>query len=233
MIQLANDAGSFGATSTIGVAGTQQNSQCSVDAGASSVTMSGNTLTVNLAITFKAAFAGPKNIYGEAQNPSGDSGWSHLGTWTAVSGGVTLTPPTVVSVTPSSGMGTTQTFGFVFSDPAGATNIASTQMDINASLTAASACYFYYSRASNSIQLANDAGSFGAASTIGVAGTQQNSQCSVDAGASSVTMSGNTLTVNLAVTFKAAFAGPKNVYAEAQNPSGDSGWTKLGTWTAQ
>ena len=45
--------------------------------------ISGNTLTVNLAITFKPAFAGAKNTFGEAQNASADSGWSHLGTWTA------------------------------------------------------------------------------------------------------------------------------------------------------
>jgi hypothetical protein len=147
-----------------------------------------------------------------------------------VTGGGAPSPPTAVSVSPNAGSGSAQTFAFVFSDPNGAANIVSTQMDVNATLTAAGACYLYYGRASNSIQLANDGGSFGAALTIGSAGTQQNSQCIVDAGASSVNLSGNTLTVNLALSFKPAFAGAKNVYMEAQNATLDSGWAQRGTW---
>jgi hypothetical protein len=231
-IQLANDGGSFGAALTVGTAGTMQNSQCTVDAGASSVVLSANTLTLNLALSFKPAFAGAKNIYMEAQNATFDSGWSPIGTFTTTSGGGgTPQAPSTVSVTPSSGSGASQTFAFVFSDPAGAIDIASTQMDINSSLTAAGGCYLYYSRASNQIQLANDGGSFGTALTVGTAGTLTNSQCTLDAGASSVTPSGNTLTLNVALSFKAAFAGAKNIYMEAQNATLDSGWSPKGTFT--
>jgi hypothetical protein len=321
---------------TIGTAGTLQNSQCSVDTAASSVLMSGNTLTVSLAITFKAAFIGAKNTFGEAQNAAGDSGWSLLGSWTVTtvsnpqadftislspgsqtvaagnsttytvsvtpingfnstvnftmeplpsgasgsfnptfvvgSGSSTLTintasnaslgnfsisargtsgslvhdasatlvinsggspsAPTLVSVVPNSGSGSSQTFAFTYSDPNGAANITSTQMDINATLTPANACYFFFSRPASSIQLASDAGSFGAPVLIGTAATLQNSQCSLDVGASSVAMSGNTLTVNLAISFKPAFAGAKGIFMEAQNASLDSGWMQLGSFTA-
>ena len=229
-IQLANDAGSLGAALTVGAPGTIQNSQCTLNAGASSVMLSANTLTLSLVLSFKPAFAGAKNIYMEAQNATLDSGWSQKGTF-IVTGGGTSQPPSTVSVTPSSGTGSSQTFAFVFSDTAGATDIFSTQMDINSSLTAAGGCYFYYGRASNQIQLANDSGSFGSALPVGTAGTLQNSQCTLDAGASSVMLSGNTLTLNLALSFKPAFAGTKNVYMEALNATLDSGWSQKGTFT--
>jgi hypothetical protein len=237
VLQLANDSGSFGSPTTIGVPGTQQNSQCSVDTGASSATVSGTNLTVNLAISFKAAFVGAKGIYMEAQNAAFDSGWAFRGTYSVTGGssgggGVTPQPPSTVSAAPSGGIGATQIFSLVFSDPAGGVNISSAQIDINASLTAANACYFYYSRPGNTIQLANNAGSFGATSTLGIPGTQQNSQCILDAGASSVSIAGNTLTLTLAITFKQpAYSGTKNIYMEAQNPSFDSGWALRGQWT--
>jgi hypothetical protein len=58
-----------------------QNSQCAVNAGASSVTTSGNNLILNLTLTFKPAFAGSKNIYMEAHNATLDSGWVDVGAW--------------------------------------------------------------------------------------------------------------------------------------------------------
>ncbi len=140
----------------------------------------------------------------------------------------TNSPAVPVSVSPSSGNGAAQTFAFVFTDPNGAANIVSTQMDVNATLAVANSCYFYYARAMNWIYLANDAGSFGNPLTIGSAGTEQNSQCVVDAGASSVSLAGNTLTVNLALSFKTP--GTRNIYMEAQNATLDSGWAQRGTW---
>jgi hypothetical protein len=45
-------------------------------------------------------------------------------------------------------------------------------------------------------------------------------------------MNGNTLTLNLAMTFKPAFAGAKNIYMYGVDVSGpNSGWQQLGTWT--
>jgi hypothetical protein len=44
--------------------------------------MSGNTLTLNLALSFTAAFAGAKNVYMEVENATHDSGWSPHGAWT-------------------------------------------------------------------------------------------------------------------------------------------------------
>jgi hypothetical protein len=229
-IALANDSGSFQAPLTIGSAGTSQNSQCTIDAASSSVLSSGSTLTVTLAVSFAQTFGGAKNIYAEVLNSTLNSGWAALGTWT-VPAGPPPPPPVSVSVTPNSGSGAAQTFVFAYSDSSGATDIVSTQMDINATLAVNGACYLYYVRVYNEIYLAGDTGAWQGPIPIGVPGTLENSQCTVNAGASSASASGNNLTVSLALSFTSSFAGAKNVYAEVRNATVDAGWVQLGAWT--
>ena len=225
---LQNDAGtSWGSPQTVGVAGTLQNSQCSINAGSSSFSINGNNLTLNLAVSFTTAYAGAKNTYMEVYDGV-DSGWVQKGTWTVPAGSG---PPSPVSVTPSSGSGAAQTFSFVYTDPGGASKIVFTQIDISATLVVGGACYIYYSPPANEIFLENDAGTaWGSAQTVGVAGTLQNSQCSVNAGTSSFSINGNNLTLNLAVSFTTAYAGAKNTYMDVDDGT-DSGWLQMGTWT--
>jgi len=232
-IYLANNTGAWQGPIPIGAPGTLANSQCTVDAGASSATASGNNLTVSLALSFTSAFAGAKNIYSEVENSTVDAGWVQLGSWTVPSSGTEAPPPlpVAVSVTPNSGSAATQTFVFAYSDSSGATDIRSTQMDINATLAVNGACYLYYVRVYNEIYLANNTGAWQGPIPIGVPGTLANSQCTVDAGASSATASGNNLTVSLALSFTSAFAGAKNIYSEVENSTVDAGWAPLGTWT--
>jgi hypothetical protein len=60
----------------------------------------------------------------------------------------------------------------------------------------------------------------------------QNSHCSLNVGASSVSGSGNNLTLRLAVGFQGGLAGTMNVYAVTGSMSGlFSGWQTMGTWT--
>jgi len=229
-IQLSNDGGSgWVGSATPGVAGILQNSQCIIDGGASSVSGAGNNLTVNLALTFKQAFIGSKNIYMQVQNVSGTlTPWQARGTWIVVAAG-----PTNVSVAPASGSGSAQTFSFVYSDPYGYADIHYVEILFQSSLSTQNACYVQYSRVNNSIDLVADSGNAYAGSlTPGIAGTVSNSQCSVDAGVSSIARSGNNLTVTLALTFKPAFAGAKNIYMDVvNNANALSGWQAEGAWT--
>ncbi len=228
-LYLTNDAGTAWQTPvTLGQSGTLENSQCSADAVNSSASGSGYNLTLNLALSFKPAFAGAKGIYTEVYDGTGDSGWQQRGTWTVPGTG----PPVNVSVTPNSGSGTSHTFAFAFSDPQGYTAILSAQMLINGSLAAAGGCYLFYNRAAGIVYLTNDAGTaWQSPVTLGQSGTLENSQCSVDPGNSSASGSGTGLTLNLALSFKAAFAGAKNIYMEVYDGTGDSGWQQRGTWT--
>ena len=69
---------------TIGQPGTLQNSQCTLDVGASSASGSGTNLTVNLAFSFQPGFVGLKNHYMRADDTVNNltSGWQNRGTWT-------------------------------------------------------------------------------------------------------------------------------------------------------
>lgn len=139
--------------------------------------------------------------------------------------------PSVASVTPNSGTGVTQSFVLKLTDPNGTGDIASAQLNINETTATTDACDLVYERAANTIALAANGGALKAPLAIGGAGTIKNSQCEVNAGASSVLVSGNTLTLSLALSFSTSFDGQQNIYAEVRNATVDSGWSLQGTWT--
>lgn len=227
-INLANDNATVWTAATLGTAATLENSQCSVNAAATTVTLSGNTLALNLAMTFQPAFGGPKNIYMDASDLSGDnSQWQQLGTW--------MVPgtPAAVSVTPSSGSGASQTFTLQYSDTAGAASLQQAWVYFNATLAnpATQSCLLYYNIALNQINLLSDNATAWTAATPGTSTTIQNSQCSLNVATTTAAFSGDTLTLTLPLTFQPAFAGAKNVYLHANDTSGaKSGWPQLGTW---
>ena len=231
-VYLVADSGSgFAGSGVLGVPGTLNNSQCTVDVGASSMTSSGNNLTFKAAITFKATFNGAKSSFmGVFNNAFATSGWQTKGVWT-VSGNL---PSTNVSVTPASGTGTTQTFTFVYSDPYGFADVSYVNMLFQTTISGLSSCWVQYVRSTNLLDLVNDSGAgYAGTGTPGVAGTLNNNQCTIDVGASSVSGAGNNLTVTVALTFKAAFNGAKNIYMSVANNSGGfSGWQSKGAWTA-
>ena len=140
--------------------------------------------------------------------------------------------PAVVSVTPSSGSGASQTFAFVFSDPAGASDITAAQIGFNTSLAGTNSCWIYYAASTQTIYLANNAGAFASGGLVlGSSGTLQNSQCTINVATSTALLSGNTLTLKLALNFALAFAGAKNIYMYVQNATVAGGFTQEGTWT--
>jgi hypothetical protein len=217
---------------TPGVAGTVQNSQCSVGGAGSAVSIAGNTLTLDVAVTFASSFGGLRNVYGNAVDLAGlSSDWQQLGSWTVPV--ATNMPPAPVSVTPSSGSGSSATFAFTYSDPNGAADIASAHALIQNQVNGHSACYVYYAPATNGLYLYTDVwGTLLGPLTPGVAGTIQNSQCSISGAGSSVSSSGNTLTLRFAATFSSAFAGPRNLYGYVADQAGqNSGWHTLGAWS--
>jgi hypothetical protein len=234
-VQLINDAGTgtVGSGGTLGASGTLANSQCTLNLAASSASGSGNNLTVNLALSFTAAFVGPKNASMNAVNlANGAAGWQKLGSWTVTQVGNQL--PANVSVTPSSGSGRTQTFTFTYSDPYGYTDLSWVQMLFQSQLVAPGGCYSQYTLATNTVQLINDAGTgtVGSGGTLGSSGTLANSQCTLDLAASSASGSANNFTVNLAITFGSTFTGSKNIYMGAiNNATAYSGWQQMGIWT--
>jgi len=227
-LYLTNNAGTaWQGPVTIGQSATLANSQCSLSASGSSASTGGNTLTLNLALTFLPAFAGSKGVYVEVNDGVVDTGWLQLGSFTVVN-----TPVATLSLTPGSGSGMSQTFSFVLYDDRGYTAISSSMIIVNSQLSVANGCFLYFDRADNWLYLTNNAGTaWQGPATIGQSTTLQNSQCTISAAGSSTSGSGNTLTLNVAVTFQTAFAGSKLVYNEVNDGTNDTGWVQQGSWT--
>jgi hypothetical protein len=230
-LSLLSDNGSVWSSGQPGAAGTLSNSQCSVDLSKTTVTPSGNTLTVSPAITFKSGFAAGVQIWEDvADIPGMTSGWKQMGWWLAST--TTETAPSAVSVNPSSGNGLKQQFSFVASSPAGAGNLAIVNMLFSITLSRLNNCYLNYVVAGNQLSLLSDNGSVWSSGQPGTPGTLSNSQCSVDLSKTTVTPSGNTLTVSPAITFKSGFAAGVQIWEDVTDiPGMTSGWKQMGSWT--
>lgn len=211
-------------------AGSVANSQCSVSGAGLSSVASGNNLTVAFPVAFTGGFAGAKNVYLLAVDSGGlNSNWSLKGTWTVPAANVTPLP---VSLSPTSGSGWSQVFTATYSDGNGASDLAGAYLLVHSQARADSACFLFFNRPANTLQLLNDAGTIWSAPITVGAGTLANSQCAVSGAGSSTALSGNNLTVNFALTFPAAFAGDRNVYLLGIDSSGaNSNWWLTGTWT--
>jgi uncharacterized protein (TIGR03437 family) len=116
-------------------------------------------------------------------------------------------PPYAVDIAPFEGAGVTQTFTGTFTDANGWTDIAKATFFFHESYAGTSGtCTVELRPQTGQITLLDDAGvSYLTPVALGSATPLQNSACSVDAVASSFSGSGNTLTANVALTFKPAF----------------------------
>ena len=138
-------------------------------------------------------------------------------------------PPTVVSLTPNSGSGASQTFTSVFSDPGGASNLANIVVLFNTSLSSTNGCYIYYDPKGNLLYLLNNGGTAWSTIAPGSSGQVSNSQCTLLGTGSSYTASGQTATLVLALQFSGSTQ--QNVYLLAGDVNGaSSGWVQKGTW---
>jgi hypothetical protein len=195
-------------------------------------------LTLTLAVTFASGFSGNKVFYTAARNTSQNPGWQALGTWNVP--GPAPTGPAAGGVSPARSATTGQTYTFTFTDTNGYADLAVVDVLTNNSLDGIGACYVAFaptSATSGSLYLVNDAGGaggpFAGSFILGTPGASaSNSQCTVSADGSSLSASGNTLTLNLAITFSSSFSGNQVFYLAARNNgSGNSGWQAVGSVT--
>ena len=209
-LYLVNDAGKeYVGNCRPGEAITLTNSQGILDCGLTTVSGSGNDLTVNWTITPKASFAGTKHLYLYARdNADLTAGWEDKGDWTITS--PSAAAPTLGDITPSvvtSGENEAQSFSAVYSDENGYSNLKHVYLKVGSLVNGMVAIYYTWV---NKLYLVNDAGTGYVGNCIpGVAGTLTNSQGTLDCGLTTVSRTGNDLTVNWNTTPKASFAGTK------------------------
>ena len=236
-IQMYNDEGTdLVGNCTPGSPGTLSNSQGALDCGGTTVSASGNNLIINWKIIPSIAFASAtaKNIYMYAIDNSGlQADWEKKGAWMIDGSTPTLglTPSSVLSPP-----GTMQTFSAVYSDADGYANLSLVVFLVNSTMTGVSGIYALYDPKDNRLYLYNDDKTdFVGTCTPALPGMLSNSQGTLDCLATTVSGSGNDLTVNWNITPKTAFASSvhKNLYMQATDLAGNATpkWTDKGDWT--
>jgi streptogramin lyase len=139
--------------------------------------------------------------------------------------------PTVVSLSPTSGTGLTQTFTAVYSDPNGVSDLSGVVVLFNNSVSVSNDCAVVYVPGTNLMYLYNNAGtSLSTGIAPGSSGLVSNSQCTLAGSGSSFSTSGNNLTLSVALTFTGTFVGQKDVFLYAAGETSNSGWVQKGTW---
>jgi hypothetical protein len=227
---LYDDAGTgLSAGVTPGSSAQVSNSQCTLVGTDSYFTTFGNDLRLNVALSFTDTFVGSKNVYLDAVGKENNSsGWVKEGTWIPSS----LGPPSVGSLSPTTGSGSTQTFTAVYKDPDGLADLSDVVLLFNSSPKVSNGCAVIYVPGTNQLYLDNDAGTgLTAGVTPGSAALVSNSQCTLAGTGSSFSTSGDSLTLNVALTFSGTFVGLKNGYLSAVGRTQSSGWIQKGAWT--
>jgi hypothetical protein len=212
-----------------------QNSQCTLNGTGSSISSSGTTLTLTLSISFSPSFAGNKAFYMAARSRTQNSGWTALGTWNVP--GAAPIGPAVGGVSPARSTSLGQTYTFTFTDSNGFADLFVLDILTNSFLDGISACYIAYvptTPTNGYVYLVDDAGDGGyvPGSPVGLSSGSvlQNSQCAINTAGSSASASGNTVTLNLALTFTSGFAGNQVFFLAARNrTTGNSGWQAAGS----
>lgn len=150
--------------------------------------------------------------------------------------------PSVVSLSPLNGSGSTGTYTSVYRHAGGVAKsylayllILPTPNIVN--FTAAGSCLIEYNRISNGMRLINDAGNDWIGPIVGVpAGiggtTLTNSRCSFNSAAVTVN-SGADLTITVPVTFFGNMTGVMGTFLQELDVDGNwTGMTQFGNWTA-
>ena len=227
----------------VGSTGTLANGQCVVHPETAMLTGSGATAMLSVQIDFTNRFRNNGDsvymIYMQSQSQATACGWRQAGTWNI---SFAFQP---VSVNPAKGSGKQEVFTFTvagfypWSD-----TYEGDEIDLAFTTSTAFGTQQFYDRGcglayfgNNNIEL--DPDSFSTGGTIPMSGTLgsgvplTNSQCTLDMANSSASLSGSTLTLNLALHFTPAFDGEQNIYVFGPGtgwPLGAS-YSPLGTYT--
>lgn len=236
-LALLNDAGTSWGASVChpGEAKTLSNSQGTLNCAATTVTASGNDLTINWNFTPKLAYVStyPKNVFLQAvdrafaTNPvamiaNNSDTMLDMGDWTITSPNIAPFVPTGVFLPVTSQPDVAQNFSGIYYDFNGYMDLKQVYIRIHSNVNGIQA---YYDRSLNRISLVADSGSGTVGyCTPGVAGILENSQGSINCALTTVSGSGTRLNVGWNITPKAAFQSStgRKIYYMAKDMVGNT-----------
>lgn len=143
--------------------------------------------------------------------------------------------PQVGTVNPplgSSNVDAWQTFTTTYSDANGWQNIQCVRFTVNTTSAMTNCLSVAYNQNVNKVYLrGNDGVTLLGGVTPGTGGIVENSYANLDPTQTTVTYSGNTLTINWRVAFKSTFTGVKNMYLQVYDDGNlNAGPIQKGTW---
>ncbi len=143
--------------------------------------------------------------------------------------------PSLVSLSPFQGTGPNAPLTLVYSHPSGYAAIQSAEFIVNPRWepnARGGACYVKYAPGTGLFTLIGDDGSSVAGTTAPLTGANiSNSQCTLNAAASSATGSANTLTLVVSLTFPASFTGQRHIWMQAVDANNlSTNWLVYGVW---
>jgi len=201
----------------------------SLNCASTTVSRSGNNLTVAWSITPTASLAGKQYAYLQASDAGSGTAWTAYGTWT-----ISVAGPSVVSLTPTSlstSTGTAETLTSTYADGGGNAALTKVQLCVGANGAPSTSLYAEYLPATNLLYLFNASnvavGGFAPGSNNVITTTLGTLNCA----ATTVTKSGNNLTVAWNITPTASLDGTQYTYLQATDANTSTPWTVFGTWT--
>jgi len=198
-----------------------------LNCAATTVTKSGNDLTVVWNITPAAPLVGAQSVYLQASDAGTAGSWTKFGAWT-------IGLPTAVSLAPmalTSAAGSASTLTAVYADGAGASALTKVQISIGALSAQSTSLYAEYLPATNLLYLFNASDVAVGGFAPGTSNVISTGLGSLNCAATTVTKSGNDLTVAWSITPATALEGSQATYLQASDAGTASPWTKFGTWT--
>lgn len=232
-VYLRNDQNtSWGTGYVPGTAVELENSQCKVDVENITVTTSGTDMTIDWKVEIKPSMSGALL-----------SAWMYVRDILLLKDGYDVmgsyyspVAPENISVSPNSGSvatGVPQTFTVVQRDANGYTDIQRSWLLISTG-SSVNAVYLWYYAPTGAAYLRNDANnSWGAPAVLGSATVLENSQCKVYMAGSSVSGSGNDLTLNWQIELKPSMSGKtlKQMLKAQDGSALTDGFDLAGTFT--
>ena len=194
-----------------------ENNQC-VLSGVGSVSQATSDSRITAYnVVFKSPVSGTISQYARATYAGNyDTGYRNTGSYQVnVRHG-----PQIVSLTPTSATGSTQSFLLRFRHPDGIRSLYYIHLLLNNPFGGRGACYLAYVQGRGVVQLASDDEVYWPSVPLGSNQTLSNSQCSVSGAGSYAIESGTELLLQFSVTFKPGFAGLRKVWLHAVDRTG-------------
>jgi len=200
-----------------------------LDCSRTTVSGSGNNLTVNWSLAPSPAMMGTQSLYLQAVDPNSASPWSKFGTWT-----ITAPVPAAVGLSPSTLStlaGTKTAVTATYTDGAGFGALTQVQVCVGSNGYPSSSLYAECLPATNLLYLFNANNAPVGGFAPGSSNIITTPLGSLDCSQTTVSGSGNNLTVVWSISPSAPLLGNQKTYLQASGANSAAPWTQFGTWT--